>query len=189
MKILVVDDDADLLSLIAFALNQAGYTVVKTQAEAQALTADAGKAIVIAEDLADSNAMNYEIDRADTAWALKDYVRAYSNIGDSKSALRNFYAIGGKDNLQMMMELLGNWYIGRDAHFDTVTVFRDLIKSYAHSTRLAVWQGRIVDATSRKGDKKQTVLEAKKLTEFFADLRARLGRGDLSTDDQKLPGP
>ena len=52
-----------------------GYKVVKTQAEAQALTADAGKAIVIAEDLADSNSMNYEIDRADTAWALKDYVQ------------------------------------------------------------------------------------------------------------------
>jgi DNA-binding response OmpR family regulator len=29
VKILVVDDDADLLSLIAFALNQAGYAVVK----------------------------------------------------------------------------------------------------------------------------------------------------------------
>lgn len=29
MKILVVDDDADLLSLIAFALNQEGYAVVK----------------------------------------------------------------------------------------------------------------------------------------------------------------
>ena len=52
-----------------------GYKVVKTQAEAQALTADAGKAIVIAEDLADSNSMSYEIDRAETAWALKDYVQ------------------------------------------------------------------------------------------------------------------
>ena len=53
----------------------AGYKVVKTQAEAQALAADAGKAIVIAEDLADSASMSYEIDRADTAWALKDYVQ------------------------------------------------------------------------------------------------------------------
>ncbi len=53
----------------------AGYTVVKTQAEAQALSADAGKSIVIAEDLADSSSMSYEIDRAATAWALKDYVQ------------------------------------------------------------------------------------------------------------------
>ena len=58
----------------------AGYKVVKTQAEAQALTADAGKAIVIAEDLADSNSMNYEIDRAATAWALKDYVQQGVNM-------------------------------------------------------------------------------------------------------------
>ena len=61
----------DLYELAA----DAGYKVVKTQAEAQALTADAGKTIVIAEDLADSNSMCYEIDRADTAWALKDYVK------------------------------------------------------------------------------------------------------------------
>lgn len=53
----------------------AGYKVVKTQAEAQTLTAAAGKAIVIAEDLADSNSMNYEIDRDASAWALKDYVQ------------------------------------------------------------------------------------------------------------------
>ena len=53
----------------------AGYKIIRTQAEAQALDAGSGKAIVIAEDLADSNAMNYEIDRANTAWALKDYVQ------------------------------------------------------------------------------------------------------------------
>ena len=29
MKILIVDDDADLRALVAFALTQAGYTVVK----------------------------------------------------------------------------------------------------------------------------------------------------------------
>ena len=63
--------ETDLYELAA----QAGYKVVKTQAEAQALTADAGKAIVIAEDLADSKSMSYEIDRAETAWALKDYVQ------------------------------------------------------------------------------------------------------------------
>ena len=39
---------------------KAGYTVTKTQAEAEALTADSGKAIVIDEHLADSDAMSYE---------------------------------------------------------------------------------------------------------------------------------
>ena len=73
----------------------AGYTVVKTQAEAQALTADAGKAIVIAEDLADSNSMSYEIDRADTAWALKDYVQQGVTMLDNE---KGFFLMveGGK---------------------------------------------------------------------------------------------
>ena len=73
----------------------AGYKVVKTQAEAQALTADAGKAIVIAEDLADSNSMTYEIDRADTAWALKDYVQQGVTMLDNE---KGFFMMveGGK---------------------------------------------------------------------------------------------
>ena len=73
----------------------AGYKVVKTQAEAQALTADAGKAIVIAEDLADSNSMTYEIDRADTAWALKDYVQQCVTMLDNE---KGFFMMveGGK---------------------------------------------------------------------------------------------
>ena len=48
--------------------------MVKTQAEAEALTAEDGKAIVIDEHLADSDAMEYEIDRAADEWSLADYV-------------------------------------------------------------------------------------------------------------------
>ena len=64
------EDQTDLYELA----EQAGYTVTKTQAEAEALTADSGKAIVIDEHLADSDAMSYELDRADGEWALADYV-------------------------------------------------------------------------------------------------------------------
>ncbi len=81
----------DLYELAA----DAGYKVVKTQAEAQALSADAGKTIVIAEDLADSNSMSYEIDRTDTAWALKDYVKQGIALLDNDTG---FYMMveGGK---------------------------------------------------------------------------------------------
>lgn len=51
-----------------------GYTVVKTQAEASTLTAQNGKVIVIDENLADSDAMSYEIDRKAGEWGLADYV-------------------------------------------------------------------------------------------------------------------
>ena len=52
----------------------AGYKVVKTQAEAEAITAADGKVILIDEHLADSDSMAYEMDRKDSEWALADYV-------------------------------------------------------------------------------------------------------------------
>lgn len=51
---------------------KAGYKVVMTQAEAEAL--NDGPAIVIDENLADSSAMAYELDRSENMWALADYV-------------------------------------------------------------------------------------------------------------------
>jgi len=44
MKILVVDDDADLLALVAFALSQAGFVVVKATDVASALRLFAAEA-------------------------------------------------------------------------------------------------------------------------------------------------
>ena len=56
----------------------AGYKIVRTQAEAAALTQADGKVIVIGEHLGGSDiadgALNYEIDRAEGEWALADYV-------------------------------------------------------------------------------------------------------------------
>ena len=58
---------------------EAGYKVVRTQAEAAALKPGDGKAIVIAEhlvpvDMDFVDAMDYEIDRKEGEWALADYV-------------------------------------------------------------------------------------------------------------------
>ena len=64
------EDQPDLYTLAA----EAGYTVAKTQAEAEAITADTGKAILIDEHLADGDAMAYELDRTDDMWSLADYV-------------------------------------------------------------------------------------------------------------------
>ena len=54
---------------------QAGYNVVTTQAGAAALTAGAGKTLIIAEALADGKAMNYAMDAAAGEWQLTDYVK------------------------------------------------------------------------------------------------------------------
>lgn len=63
-------DQENLYDLAA----KAGYTVVKTQAEAEKLTAGTEKVIAIDEHLADSDAMAYELDREDGQWGLEDYV-------------------------------------------------------------------------------------------------------------------
>ena len=65
------ENQTDLYTLA----EEAGYSVVKTTKEAEALTAKSGPVIVIEENLADSNAMPYDIDLQDGQWALADYVR------------------------------------------------------------------------------------------------------------------
>ena len=52
----------------------AGYKVTFTQADAEAVSASDGKVILIDEHLADSSAMDYELDRQEGEWALADYV-------------------------------------------------------------------------------------------------------------------
>lgn len=62
---------------------QAGYKVITTQTEAEKLTAADGKAIIIGEVLADSNALSYENDRENREWALKDYVEKGIEVLDN----------------------------------------------------------------------------------------------------------
>ncbi|MBP3927724.1 MAG: alkaline phosphatase [Clostridium sp.] len=78
----VTGSEKDKESLYDLA-EKAGYKVVKTQNEAEALTAEDGKVIVIDEHLADSDAMSYELDRQDNEWALADYVEKGIEILDN----------------------------------------------------------------------------------------------------------
>lgn len=64
--------DKDKEDVYALA-QKAGYTVAKTQKEAEAITD--GKAVIIGETLADSDSLSYDNDRKDSEWALKDYVK------------------------------------------------------------------------------------------------------------------
>lgn len=73
------EKQADLYELA----QKAGYKVVKSQAQAEALSAKDGKAIVIDEHLADSDAMSYEVDRKDNEWALADYVEKGIEVLDN----------------------------------------------------------------------------------------------------------
>ena len=72
-------DQADLYEMA----KEAGYTVAKTHAEAEAVSAGTEKAILIDENLADSDAMAYEIDRTDDMWSLADYVEKGIEVLDN----------------------------------------------------------------------------------------------------------
>lgn len=73
------EDQTDLYQLA----EEAGYTVVKTKAEAEALTADSGKTIVIDETLADDDAMSYAMDLEEGEWGLADYVEKGIEVLDN----------------------------------------------------------------------------------------------------------
>ena len=72
-------DQEDLYALAA----EAGYTVARTHAEAEAVDASTEKALLIDEDLADSDAMAYELDRTDDMWSLADYVEKGIEVLDN----------------------------------------------------------------------------------------------------------
>ena len=74
--------DKDKTSLYDLAAG-AGYKVVMTQAEAEAVTSADGKVLIIDEHLADSDAFAYENDRADGNWALSDYVKKGIEVLDN----------------------------------------------------------------------------------------------------------
>ena len=63
-------DQTDLYELAA----DAGYTVVNTQADAEAISAEDEKVLLIGEQLADADSLDYELDREEGTWALADYV-------------------------------------------------------------------------------------------------------------------
>ena len=54
-----------------------------TQADAEAVTAEDGRVILMDEHLADSDAMDYDMDRADGEWALSDYVQKGIEVLDN----------------------------------------------------------------------------------------------------------
>ncbi|MDO5545108.1 MAG: alkaline phosphatase [Eubacteriales bacterium] len=69
----VTGNDKDKTSLYDLA-EAAGYKVTYTQADAEAVTAADQKVILIDEHLADSDSMDYDMDRGSGEWALADYV-------------------------------------------------------------------------------------------------------------------
>ena len=126
-------DQADLYEMA----KEAGYTVAKTHAEAEAVNAGTEKAILIDEDLADSDAMAYEIDRTEDMWSLADYVEKGIEVLDNDTG---FFMMceGGKIDWACHANDAASTIHDTQALADAVQVAIDFAKEHADETLILV---------------------------------------------------
>ena len=132
----VTGNDKDKENLYDLA-EAAGYTVTFTQADAEAVTADSGKVILIDEHLADSDAMAYEMDRSESDWALADYVEKGIEVLENDTG---FFMMceGGKIDWACHANDAGATVNDTLALADAVQVAIDFARKHADETLIIV---------------------------------------------------
>lgn len=78
----VTGNDGDKKDLYELA-EENGYKVIMNQSEAENCSAEDGKLLLISEVLADSEAMNYDMDAEEKEWKLSDYVEKGIEVLDN----------------------------------------------------------------------------------------------------------
>lgn len=128
------DGDKEDLYVLA---EKAGYDVVKTQAEAEKVTAENGKVILVDEHLADGDAMAYELDRTDDMWSLADYVSKGIEVLDND---KGFFMMceGGKIDWACHANDAASSIHDTLALADAVQVAVDFAKEHADETLILV---------------------------------------------------
>lgn len=106
--------------------------------------------------------------------AKKDAVRAYSHVGTPARAWTFFKRIGGTYSMKML-ERLANMYYDQGKFLDSVQVFKNLIRLNPKSKTLCSWQYNIVRATLSGKDKRQQVVETKRLAAVYSLQKKRGG--------------
>ncbi len=124
-------DQEDLYALA----EAAGYTVAKTQAEAEAVTD--GPVILIDEHLADGDAMAYELDRTEDMWSLADYVEKGIEVLDNDTG---FFMMceGGKIDWACHANDAASTIHDTDALADAVQVAIDFAAEHPDETLILV---------------------------------------------------
>lgn len=113
----------------------AGYNVVMTQAEAEKVTD--GPVIIIDENLADADAMAYELDRTDDMWSLADFVTKGIEVLDNDNG---FFMMceGGKIDWACHANDAASTITDTVALADAVQVAIDFAKDHADETLILV---------------------------------------------------
>ena len=126
-------DQTDLYQLA----QEAGYTVARTYAEADAISADTDKAIIIEENLADSDAIPYELDRTEDMWSLADYVEKGIEVLDNDTG---FFMMceGGKIDWACHANDAGSSIHDTQALADAVQVAIDFAAEHPDETLILV---------------------------------------------------
>ena len=132
----ITGNDKDKTSLYELA-ETAGYKVTFTQADAQAVTAADEKVILIDEHLADSDAMDYDMDRKDGEWALSDYVAKGIEVLDNDTG---FFMMceGGKIDWACHANDAGATVTDTLAMADAVQVAIDFAQAHPNETLILV---------------------------------------------------
>lgn len=123
--------------------------------------------------------------------AQKDYVRAYSHVGDPKKAKFQFADLIGKDDCNertcwtLLEQLGGLWY--DEGYFEeSASIYRQLIELNPKNSRNPLFQGKIVDLASRGSNKKVTINETRRLVDLFDSMKAQVdARTGKSEEDEK----
>lgn len=116
---------------------EAGYTLAMTKEEAETITSDSGKVVIIDENLADTNAMKYEIDRREGEWALADHVEKGIEVLDNEIG---FFMMceGGKIDWACHANDAGTIIYDVLAFSEAVQVAIDFAKEHPEETLIVV---------------------------------------------------
>ena len=179
-------DQEDLYALAA----EAGYTVTRTQADAEKVGADTEKAILIDEHLADSDAMAYEIDRTEDMWSLADYVsKGIEVLSDDEDG---FFMMceGGKIDWACHANDAGSTIHDTQALADAVQVAIDFAAEHPEETLILVTGdhetgGLTIGFAGTDYDTYLDLLESQKISyaKFDSDYVAKYKENKTSFED------
>ena len=178
-------DQTDLYQLA----QEAGYTVARTYAEAEAINADTDKAIIIEENLADDDAIPYELDRTEDMWSLADYVEKGIEVLDNDTG---FFMMceGGKIDWACHANDAASTIHDTQALADAVQVAIDFAKEHADETLILVTGdhetgGLTIGFAGTDYDTYLDLLESQKISyaKFDSDYVSRYKEDKTSFED------
>ncbi len=102
--------------------------------------------------------------------ALNDFTLTYSHEGSAKNAPAIFKKMAPKEAHNLLKNLASR-YFGEGKDKKAVILYRYLIQKEKCSAEVPFYQGRIVDAASRVGNKRYTIGQIRELVEKFKQVQ------------------